>query len=64
MDFDILFQLKFLQIRDLRPNSIEDVQDFFFLKIYFYYFFFYWKGGYTERRDREEDLPSDDSLPK
>ena len=27
-------------------------------------FFFYWKGGYTERRDREEDLPSDDSLPK
>ena len=35
---------------------------FFFLKISFYYF--YWKGGYTERRDREEDLPSDDSLPK
>ena len=26
--------------------------------------FFYWKGGYTERREREEDLPSDDSLPK
>ena len=26
--------------------------------------FFYWKGGYTERRDRQEDLPSDDSLPK
>ena len=36
---------------------------FFFFKIYFYYFF-HWKGGYTERRDREEDLPSDDSLPK
>ena len=33
----------------------------FFLKDLFY---FYWKGGYTERRDREEDLPSDDSLPK
>ena len=36
---------------------------YIFLKIYFYYFF-YWKGRYTERTDREEDLPSDDSLPK
>ena len=36
---------------------------FYFFKIYFYYFF-HWKGGYTERRDREEDLPSDDPLPK
>ena len=30
----------------------------------FLFFFFYWKGRYAERRDREEDLPSDDSLPK
>ena len=29
-----------------------------FLKIIF---IFYWKGGYTERRDREEDLPTNDS---
>ena len=35
---------------------------FFFLR--FIFIIFYWKGGYTERRDREEDLPSDDSLPK
>ena len=27
-------------------------------------FYFNWKGGYTERRNREEDLPSHDSLPK
>ena len=27
-------------------------------------FYFYWKGGYTERRDREQDVLSDDSLPK
>ena len=34
--------------------------------IYFFkdLFYFYWKGGYTESRDREEDLPSDDSLSK
>ena len=36
---------------------------FFFFKDLFL-LFFHWKGGYTERRDREEDLPSDDSLPK
>ena len=28
------------------------------------FIYFYWKGSYTDRRDREEDLPSDDSLPK
>ena len=38
----------------------------FFLKIYYYYYYYYyyWKGRYTERRDREGDLLSDDSLPK
>ena len=38
------------------------LQTFFFKDLFL--LFFYWKGGYTERRDREEDLPSDDSLPK
>ena len=35
---------------------------YFFLR--FIFIIFYWKGRYTEKRDREEDLPSDDSLPK
>ena len=30
----------------------------------FIFIIFYWKGKKTQRRDREEDLPSDDSLPK
>ena len=30
---------------------------FFFKDLFFIIFFFYWKGGYTERRYREEDLP-------
>ena len=37
---------------------------FFFKDLFLLLFFFYWKGRYTERRDREEGLPSDDSLPK
>ena len=42
---------------------ITEESFFFFFKDLFL-LFFNWKGGYTERRDREEDLPSDDSLPK
>ena len=42
----------------------EEVNERFFFKDLFL-LFFYWKGGYTaRRRDREEDFPSDDSLPK
>ena len=29
-----------------------------------FFIIFYWKGGYMEKRDREEYLLSDDSLPK
>ena len=43
-----------------RPPSRAKVVIFFFKDL----FYFYWKGGYTERRDREEDLLFDDSLPK
>ena len=41
--------------------NISPLRRFFFFKI----FFFYYKVRYTERRrDREEDLPSNDSIPQ
>ena len=44
------------------PMILKSISFFFFKDLFL--LFFHWKGGYTERRDREEDLPSDDSLPK
>ena len=45
------------------PAGGSLVLSFFFFKDLFL-LFFHWKGRYTERRDREEDLPSDDSFLK
>ena len=38
-------------------KEVEQFQSFsFFLFFFSRFIYFYWKGGYTERRDREEDL--------
>ena len=60
ISFRILLARNYLFKKDL--FSYWKVRHYFFLR--FIFINFYWKGGYTERRDREEDLPSDDSLPK
>ena len=52
-----------LEVKECQKGCVQHENHFFF-KDLFLLFFFYWKGGYTERRDREEDLPSDDSFPK
>ena len=49
--------------RSLFLSFVLSIIMLFFFKDLFL-LFFHWKGGYTERRDREEDLPSDESLPK
>ena len=55
-------KVRTLATRLLRQAHL--LQLFFFKDLFL--LFFHWKGGYTEKRDRdrEEDLPSDDSLPK
>ena len=46
--------------RTLAPKLWAPLNNFFKKR----FIYFYWKGRYTERRrDREEDLPPDDSLP-
>ena len=50
----------FLTMNHLATLISNDYTFIYFLNL----FYFYWKGRYTERRDREEDLPSEDSFPK
>ena len=51
-------------IKNVGETQFPFIPSFVSLFLRFIFITFYWKGGYTERRDREEDLPSDDSLPK
>ena len=47
----------------LTPEKVQNKAVLFFFKD-LCLLFFYWKVIYTERRDREEDLLSNDSLLK